>query len=141
MKYFGCSLDFLAERNADIMRAYREQLAAADYVLMPEIFERVAESPSRRFWVSEERAAVVVAAIEAGRPVIDTMYPSKKEMYLEIHRRYKILRRENPEASLLELVSQVVNQPAPKFYFTPRSIGEFVYRTKRRRGQKNNSHL
>ena len=45
-------MDFTRERNDDLMRAYREQLALANYIIMPEIFEKVAESPAERFWVS-----------------------------------------------------------------------------------------
>ena len=62
-------MDFTRQRNDDIMRAYREQLALANYIIMPEIFKKVAESPARRFWVSEERAAVEVSRMLVGRPL------------------------------------------------------------------------
>jgi len=61
-------MDFTRQRNDDLMCAYREQLALAKYIVMPEIFEKVAESPARRFWVSEERAAVEVARMLVGKP-------------------------------------------------------------------------
>ena len=111
------------------MRAFREQLALARFIVMPEIFELVAESPASRFWVSEERAAIVIAAMEAGKP-LTRMRRNKREMFEEIFRRYLALRDLHPDKSLFELVSIVVHQPAPKFYLTPRTVGEFIYRIK-----------
>lgn len=130
MKNFGSILDFTEQRNDDLMRAYRRQLAAARTVVMPEIFELVAASPARRFWVSEERASIVVSAMESGRPV-PRMRSNKREMFEEIYRRYLLRRAENPGASTFRLVSEIVNQPAPKFYLTPRTVGELIYRIKK----------
>lgn len=127
MKYFGSTVDFTRQRNADIMRVFRKKLAEADVIRMPEIFRQVAESPSSRFWVSEERAAIVIASIQAGRK-LPRMTDNKREMFDEIYRRYSLLRSIYPERSIIELATEIVHQPAPKFYFTPRSVGEFVYR-------------
>lgn len=127
MKYFGSSVEFTRQRNADLMRVFRQKLAEADVIRMPEIFRQVAESPSSRFWVSEERAAIVIASIQAGRK-LPTMTLNKREMFDEIYRRYSLLRALYPQRSIIDLASEIVHQPAPKFYFTPRSVGEFIYR-------------
>lgn len=127
MKYFGSTLEFTRQRNAEIMRVVRLRIAEADVVRMPDIFRQVADSPASRFWVSEDRAAIVIAAMLAGRR-LPVMTPSKREMFSEIYRRFLILRAGNPSGSIIELASMVVHQPAPKFYYTPKSIGEFYYR-------------
>lgn len=129
MKYFGSILEFTRQRNDDIMRVYREKLASATVIVMPVIFQLVADSPAARFWVSEERASIVISAMESGRS-LPTMRPNKREMFDEIYRRYTLLRQQHPTKTTYELVSTVVNQPAPKFYLTPRTVGEFVYRIK-----------
>lgn len=129
MKYFGCILDFTRERNADLMRAFRHHLALANFIVMPDIFEAVANSPASRFWVSEERAAIVISAMAAGKQ-LPRMRSNKREMFNEIYRRFIVERNNNPDKSVYELVSTIVNQPAPKFYLTPRSVGEFIYRIK-----------
>lgn len=129
MKHFGSIVDFVRQRNDDLMRAYHEQLAQADYIIMPEIFKKVAESPASRFWVSEERAAVEVSRMLAGKQ-FTRIRPNRREMLEEIFRRYIALRDLHPEKSLFELVSVIVHQPAPKFYFTPRSVEEFIHRIK-----------
>lgn len=127
MKAFGSSVEFTRQRNADLMRVFRQKLAEADVIRMPDIFRQVAESPSSRFWVSEERAAIVIASIQAGRK-LPAMTLNKREMFDEIYRRFSILRALYPQRSIIDLASEIVHQPAPKFYFTPRSVGEFIYR-------------
>lgn len=127
MKPFGSSVEFTRARNADIMRVFRQKLVEAKTVRMLDIFKEVAESPSSRFWVSEERAAIVIASMQAGRP-LPRMTDNKRRMFEEIYRRYSLLRKSNPHRSIIELASIVVHQPAPEFYFTPRSVGEFIYR-------------
>ena len=122
-------MDFTRQRNRDILRAYREQLAKASYIVMPEIFQRVADSPASRFWVSEERAAVEVSRMLVGKP-FSRMRRNKREMFEEIFSRFLVLREQYPDKSVYELTSIVVNQPAPKFYLTARTVGEFIYRIK-----------
>lgn len=129
MKYFGSILEFTRARNIDLMRAYREKLAEASIIVMPVIFELVAESPASRFWVSEERAAIVISTMAAGKPM-PRMRRNKREMFKEIYRRFIIMKQEFPDKSVYELVTNIVNQPAPKFYLTPRTVGEFIYRIK-----------
>lgn len=127
MKNFGCILDFTKERNDDIMKVFKEKLASANTIVMPEIFEMVAESPATRFWVSEERATIVVSAMLAGRP-LPRMRRNKREMFEEIFRRFIIYKEQNPNQSVYDIVATIVNQPAPKFYLTPRTVGQFIYR-------------
>lgn len=131
MKYYGSILDFTSERNDDLMRAYYTQLAKSDYIIMPEIFSIISNSPAKRFWVSEERAAIVISAMLAGRSVPHNMHPNKRQMYDEIFRRFLLLRKSRPNDSVYQLVSEIVNQPAPKFYLTPRTVGEIIYRIKK----------
>ena len=129
MKYFGSILDFTKERNDDLMRVFRQKIIEADFIIMPQIFQLVADSPASRFWVSEQRAAIVVSRMLSGKP-LSRMRENKREMFEEIFRRFLILRREHPQKSLFELTSIVVNQPAPKFYLTARTAGELIYRIK-----------
>ncbi len=96
---------------------------------MPKIFEQVANSPCSRFWVSEERAAIVISTLLADK-VIPNMRKNKREMFYEIFRRFLIAREQYPEKSIYALAIMVVNQPAPKFYMTPRTVGELIYRIK-----------
>lgn len=129
LKYYGSILEFTEERNRELLRVYGEKLAEASYIVMPEIFEQIANSPCSRFWVSEERAAIVISAMLANKP-LPNMRKNKREMFEEIYRRFLILREQYPESSIYSLIIKVVSQPAPKFYMTPRTVGELIYRIK-----------
>lgn len=129
MKYYGSILDFTKERNQELLRVYQEKLSEAGYIIMPKIFEQVANSPCSRFWVSEERAAIVISSLLAGKS-LPNMRKNKREMFDEIFRRFLIVREKYPEKSIYALAIIVVSQPAPKFYMTPRTVGELIYRIK-----------
>jgi len=128
MKSFGSILAFTRQRNAALLKAYREQIGAASVVRLDEVGEKIVNSPSPRFWVSEERAAAVVSAIMRGKPILDTMRPTKREMFEEIHRRVVALKKENPDWHLSQLVFEVVNSPAPKFYMEASSALERLFK-------------
>lgn len=131
MKYHGCILEFTDERNRELMRVFREALAERSYIDITEISEVIVNQPCSRFWVSEERAMVVVAALIKGKPVLEAMRPTKREMFQEIFQRVMELQKELPNASLFELILKVVNSPAPKFYMRPRCAMEIIYKIKK----------
>lgn len=130
MKPFGSILEFTRERNADLMRCYHAQLGRPGQIRMDEVRRNIVEMPAARFWVSDERAAAVIALLEAGRPLPANMRPTKREMFLEIYRRFLILRRERPDDSPSDIIFDVVRQPAPKFYMLPRSAMDIIYKIK-----------
>lgn len=96
MKNFGSVCDFAHERSADLLNAYFSCIRTCHYVRMPDIFKAVVEMPSRRFWISAPRAAVVIAAMERGDD-LSSMRPNKCDMFSEIFRRYKSLRISSPQ--------------------------------------------
>ncbi len=102
------------------MRAYHELIKSAQYILMPEIYRKVVDMPTRRFWISEGRAAIVISAMMKG-DTLENMGPLKREMYNEIYSRVIKLREKKPDLPIIQLVEMVVEQPAPKFYLTPGS--------------------
>lgn len=128
MKSFGSTLAFTRERNAALLKAYREQIAKAQYVRLNDIGEKIVNSPSPRFWVSEERATIVVSAILRGKPVLNNMRPTKREMFEEIYHRVLELKKIHPHWHLCDLVFEVVNSPAPKFYMEVSSALERLFK-------------
>lgn len=129
MKHFGSILEFTRQRNDEIMRVYRYHLSQSDRIFLPCIYELVSDSPASRFWVSEECAANVVSAMMAGK-TLPRIRPNKREMFEEIFRRYCILQKQFPDRTISGLVSDVIHQPAPKFYIAPLSIREIIRKIK-----------
>lgn len=124
-------MEYSQERLDDLMRAYDEYISSCDYIRMPDVYNTIVNMPSRRFWVSDIRAALVVAAMMRGEARLDKMCQSKREMYEEIYRRVITLREHQPNMTTSELCAMVVMQPAPKFYLTPGSAKIMVCKARK----------
>ena len=111
MKYKDSRCDFKEERDADILRAYREILTTGDNITLSEIEEKLSQSPSCRFWVSEDRAYIVILDLLLGKS-IDYMIPTRRAMYQEIFK-------------------SVCYEPAPSFYLTPQTMHVILYRVRK----------
>lgn len=131
MKHKGALMEYSQERSDDLMRAYDEYLASCDYIRMPDVYNNIVNMPSRRFWVSDIRAALVISAMMRGEARLDKMCASKREMYEEIYRRVAIMREKYPDKTTSELCAMVVIQPAPKFYLTPGSAKIMVCKARK----------
>ena len=131
MKYPGCVLEFTDQRNKELLNAFRQTCRKKQYIDVEEISCEIVNSPCSRFWVSEERAMIVINAMFKGKNVLCSMRPTKREMFLEIYRRILSIKKTHPNKPLAELVVKVVNSPAPKFYMVPRSAMEIIYKIKK----------
>lgn len=140
MKKRGAVFEHTKERNDDLLSAYCQQLASCGEMRASEVFKKIVEMPSRRFWVSERRAAAVVAAIMRGNK-LQNMGAMKKAMFEEIHRRVLALRERQPKAPLIDLCSQVVNQRAPKFYLTPGSAEVIICKARKAWFERRKQHM
>ena len=129
MKNIGSIFEYEDARNKDLMRAYRHLMSTTRNIKMSEIYRQVVEMPSQRFWVSEERAAIVVSNMLKGRS-IDQMRPNKREMFYEICARVRELQKERPDDTVYNLVFDIVGSPAPKFYLTPKTAKVIISRIK-----------
>lgn len=131
-------MEYSNERSEDLFRVYKEYIANCKYITMPEVYKTITNMPSRRFWVSDTRAALVVSTIiREGKQVLNSMWLLKREMYEEIYNRVIELKKTHPNKSITELCSSVVEQPAPKFYLTPGSAKILLCKIRR---QKANEH-
>ncbi len=131
MKHKGALMEYSQERSDDLMRAYDEYIQSCDYIRMPDVYNNIVNMPSRRFWVSDIRAALVISAMMRGEARLDKMCASKREMYEEIYRRVAIMREKHPDKTTSELCAMVVIQPAPKFYLTASSAKIMVCKARK----------
>lgn len=140
MKHRGSSFEYAEERNEDIMRAYKQEIARCERIFLPEVFNRIVNMPSKRFWVSAERAAIVISSMMRG-DTLAYMRPTKREMFQEIYRRVKILQEKHPNMSIYEMALNVVSEPAPKFYITAGSAKVIIYRIRKQWYKKRSQEL
>jgi len=104
------------------------------------VFKCVAEMPSERFWVSEERAYIVILGMFKGKK-LEKMGEMKREMFQEIYKRTMELKKLYPEQGIKTIVEKVCQQPAPKFYLTPKTVKVIIYKIKRNWYEKRKQKL
>lgn len=140
-KITGCTLEYSDERITALMLEYERYIASCNYIRMSEVFEHIVNQPCRRFWVSEIRAAVVIADMLKGNS-LKNMHSAKREMFQEIYKRVIWLRNKNPGMSIHQMVSIVILQPAPKFYLSPNSAKIMFYKARKKwYEKKRKTHL
>ncbi len=122
MKYNGCTMEYKEARAQDLLRAYREYLHSHTHIAVEDTFRSIVDMPSRRFWVSDTRAAIVISRMMHGDDLRD-MRDTKREMFQEIFCRVQALALTErwQGAHISRLVSHVIGEPAPKFYLSPDS--------------------
>lgn len=123
MKHKGSTFPYKSERDKELMRAFRKEALTCRQVTM-DTFRRVADSPCSRFWVTEERAAIVIQKMMSGR--FHCVGKCKAEMYDEIFSRVMRMKKENPYMPMSKLVFFAVNSPAPKFYLSPGHVCSII---------------
>lgn len=133
MKKTGCKFEYESQRNHELRKAFSRALIQCSQVRRPDVLKTAVNSPCSRFWVSEERAAVVIAAMLRGEDALSGMGPNKREMFEEIYSRFVILLNKNPERPIRDITHEVVMQPAPKFYLTPESAGVILSKLRERK--------
>ncbi|MBF1490603.1 MAG: hypothetical protein HXN77_08915 [Prevotella pallens] len=129
MKIFGSVFEYEQERNNNLLRLYHQLISEVKFICSEEIYRKMADSPSDRFWVSEERALIVVLQIMKGDTLLG-MGKNKRDMFFEIYRRATIMKQKYPTLSLTKIMFKVVRQPAPKFYLTEGSIKVIISKIK-----------
>lgn len=127
MKKQGSCGDYMPQRNEELLNAFKQELVHLGVLSNDEIFSRAAHREASRFWVSEQRAAVVVSRMFKGDK-LHKMNPTRRRMYYEIYRRVKMLMEKNPKQTLSGAVFEAVNSPAPEFYLTDKSAKVIIYR-------------
>ena len=71
MKHKGAIMEYSKERMDDLMRAYDEYISSCDYIRMSEVYKIIVNMPSRRFWVSDIRAALIIGYLSFKKNVLN----------------------------------------------------------------------
>lgn len=116
MRKTGSVCDYVAERNRELALAYRQCIVKCRKIKMWDTLKEVVNMPSSRLWISEPRAAAVIREYLSGKRCGSKS--RRSPLYAEVWRRYQKLAAERPDDSFDDIVYDVVNSPAPKFYLT-----------------------
>ena len=130
MKKKNSVCEFVSSRNEILRRMFLSRVGE-NGGLVENVFQEMVKMPAPRFYISEERAYLLLLLRRKKSRRIDCgkMVPSRIRMIEEIERRVEELRRRKPRLSFKSAVFEVVNSPAPAFYLTQKTMQTIVYRT------------
>lgn len=128
MRKPGSTLYFTKERRQDILNAFHNIIAQSPHINIRQISHAVALAGASRFWISEERAAMVISRLQRGLPVPGPLRPLRQKMFHDLFNSYLNIRKSNPRLPFAMAVHLAVNSPAPQFYLAPESIARIIYR-------------
>lgn len=128
-------LEFKEERDEDFMNVYAEVVHGygkkAPYIKKEALLAEAILSRAKRFYVSPEQAQRIVSRLLRGKTVV-FKNDLKKEMYLTILERVKLLSQKEPDVPLSRIISDVIYMPAPRFYITVESASILFYQLLKR---------
>ena len=133
MKHKGSQSDFIEQRNKELLTAYNDIIYSTPEPVSPdEVFRRLAAAPCSRLWISEERAAEVVAAMRR-RPDAPMGKGMRRAMYSLLFRRTMAVLASRPGTPLSTAAAMAVRKPSPSFFLAPSSCRVIVSRLRRKR--------
>lgn len=139
MKHTGNQFKYSELRDKELIKIFHKCIMESESDNLSKILIQTVNSPASRFWVSEERAAIILSKMFNGDK-LDNMTDTKQEMYQELFRRAVIRKQKYPYKSIYEIAIDVTGQPAPKFYLTPKSAKTIICKIKKKwRNSKKNS--
>lgn len=134
MKHQGSCCEFAKERDENLLSVYRDLLSEASYPIShPSILQKLVDHPSKRFWVSSERATIVISDMMKGKD-ISGMNQTRIDMFTEILSRVINYQQTHADQrSLFLIVEDIVNQEAPRFYLTTGSAKIIIHKIKKQK--------
>ena len=95
MKHRGSVFEYSQERDEDMKKVYSLIVDGCDKIDLQKVFGQLVNMPSKRFWVTPDRAAIVIHSMMRG-DTLQNMRPTKREMFQELYRRVMLLKEKYP---------------------------------------------
>ena len=127
MKKRNSSCDYIPARNEELKSEFYSRLSSRTFLRTDDIFADIAKAGAKRFYITEDRAYVLLCNYNTKGEWPKGMNPLRRRMMADIKRRVAALMDDDPSLSLKDAVYKAVNSEAPAFYLTPRSIRTIVY--------------
>ena len=117
------------ERDRAVFEAYNDAISHNDFKTQEDAFEYVRTHPAPRFFIEPEFCTTVICRMLRNEPM-GIKGEHQRRKFNELFRRYKEFLAENPTYPSIVICSIIVNEPAPEFFISTRSVRLIVSRQK-----------
>jgi len=98
-----------------------------NYVSVENIASGAVLKEAQSFYLNTEIYARIINKVRCGY-LSGVKNSLKRQMYVEIHKRYIRIKRENPTFNAMDCARIIAEQKAPRFYISPRHAVNLYYR-------------
>ena len=118
---------------------YKKGLEEGKFTSMRDAGRYLCRQPAPCFYISPERASILVGRLIAGNP-IDDLHKTQQRMVHKLFMMYKDFLCEHPDTTLsrVSIMNILVDGPAPEFYMTAgairKTLREEIRETKKKYG-------
>lgn len=134
MKHKGTGNVYITQRNKDLYEKYKDVIKFSEIITSKEIFRRLVSMPAKRFYVSEDRASVIIRKMMKGEEV-GNMKKETKKMYHDMFNLVTKILNSDKTSTMSKAISKVLNGDAPYFYLTENSARVIISRIKNKKYQ------
>jgi hypothetical protein len=132
------------QRDEDLMRAYHQKMDEAmkseGRFNKMDIITRAVNSPASRYWISLERACLVIYKLKRGEPITGAKNNSRR-LYESIYQKYLQAERQYPDTPVKHLIANIIEQPAPCFALTAQSASLLINKIRKKQWYKERRRL
>lgn len=116
------------QRGEDLYRVYVDGLQSGRFVTMRDAADYARGQKAPRFYISAEKASLLVGRIIAKTSLITLNSLSRKRAW-ELYDRYEAFMRKNPDNGLcrVRIMELLVEEPAPEFYIGSEMARKILY--------------
>ena len=129
IKHLGSKFEYERERKSELYSAYKRLLDEMQQIGCDLLYKRLVKMPCSRYWVSEERAAIVVSRIFKGDMLL-FMQPLRRRMFFAIAERAYMLLQYDNRLTVRRAVFKAVRERAEEFYLTEGTARVMICRIK-----------
>ena len=96
------------------------------------MFNAVVKKPFPCFYITADYCAKMFRWKERGDMRVDNMRPPTRRMLEHLYKRYLSIREEKPDATIIEICTKIVEEPAPELFMTGDSAYNFYLEMQKR---------
>lgn len=120
------------QKYRDIRKAYKQCVWQGWHNTRRSVFNAVVKKPYPSFYITADYCAKMFRWKERGCGRIESMRPPTRRMLEHLYKRYLEVRKEKPDATIIEICTQIVDEPAPELFMTGDSAYNFYLEMQKR---------
>lgn len=116
------------KKFCDLRRNFKKAILVGNVRNVKQAIAKAVKMPYPSFYISGDHCYKIINSIEGDKNYISSIKNKETiRKYIELYRRFCILREQNPTANKIDLCYEVVQQEAPELYMSVNAAYNFYF--------------